>query len=192
MLIINLHFLYTCNELSCKCTWTGSACPVCLTPFNSLGVEPNTAPQYRSYLLSQLRNTSHEVVMRMSSIQRSCSDFLTRASQRGRATVALKLGVNLEFDNPWHIAKPEEWVFGPDPSEDNICRCLLQVTLHGMDEGSKQKSNRGILLYALAETGLPPIPTDSILQIVVQMYIVSFNFMSSFDVHLYNLHFCMV
>ena len=30
------------------------------------------------------------------------------------------LGVNLEFDNPWHITKPEEWIFGPDPIEDNI------------------------------------------------------------------------
>ncbi len=25
------------------------------------------------------------------------------------------LGVNLDFENPWHITKPEEWIFGPDP-----------------------------------------------------------------------------
>ncbi len=30
------------------------------------------------------------------------------------------LGVNLDFENPWHITKPDEWVFGPDPIDDNI------------------------------------------------------------------------
>lgn len=61
------------------------------------------------------------------------------------------LGVNLDFENPWHIAKPEEWIFGPDPIEDNIYRCLPQINLHGMDEGLTQKLNLGILLYASAE-----------------------------------------
>ena len=87
-------------------------------------------------------------------MRRLRTEFLTRASIRGQATVAKdeakNLGVNLEFDNPWHMAKPDEWVFGPDPSEDNIYRCLPQVTLHGMDEGLTQKLNKGILLYALA------------------------------------------
>ena len=101
-------------------------------------------------------------------MRRLRTEILTRASIRGQATVAKdeakKLGVNLEFDNPWHIAKPDEWVFGPDPSEDNIYRCLPQVTLHGMDEGLTQKLNKGILLYALAETGMPPLTTDSLLE----------------------------
>ena len=111
-------------------------------------------------------------------MRRLRSDFLTRARQRGHATVAkdeaTKLGVNLEFDNPWHIAKPEEWVFGPDPSEDNIYRCLPQVTLHGMDEGLTQKLNKGILQYALAETGLPTVPTDSILESVCKCTFFTF------------------
>jgi hypothetical protein len=101
-------------------------------------------------------------------MRRLRTKLLTKARQRRHAAEtndeATKLGVNLEFENPWQIAKPEEWVFGPDPSEDTIYRCLPQVTLHGMDEGLTQKLNRGILLYALAETGLPPVPTDSLLQ----------------------------
>ncbi len=63
------------------------------------------------------------------------------------------LGVNLDFENPWHITKPDEWVFGPDPIDDNIYRCLPQVNLHGMDEGLTQKLNLGILLHAIKEVG---------------------------------------
>ncbi len=62
-------------------------------------------------------------------------------------------GVNLEFENSWHITKPEEWIFGPDPIEDNIYRCLPQVNLHGMDEGLTTKLNLGVLLYAVEEVG---------------------------------------
>ena len=63
------------------------------------------------------------------------------------------LGVNLDFENPWHITKPEEWIFGPDPIEDNIYRCLPQVNLHGMDEGLTTKLNLGVLLYGIEEVG---------------------------------------
>ena len=63
------------------------------------------------------------------------------------------LGVNLDFENPWHISRPDEWVFGPDQVEDNIYRCLPQVNLHGMDEGLTQKLNLGILLHASTEVG---------------------------------------
>jgi hypothetical protein len=76
---------------------------------------------------------------------------------KGFAQDALKkareLGVNLRFDNPWHPKKQEEWVFGPDALDDNVYRCLPQVTLHGMDEGLTSKLNHGILLYAIAEVG---------------------------------------
>ena len=63
------------------------------------------------------------------------------------------LGVNLDFENPWHITKPDEWIFGPDPIEDNIYRCLPQANLHGMDEGLTIKLNLGVLLYAIEEVG---------------------------------------
>jgi len=59
--------------------------------------------------------------------------------------------MNMAFDNPWDIGKAEDWVFGPDPIEDNIYRCLPQVTLHGMDEGLTQKLNFVILTHAIAE-----------------------------------------
>ena len=76
---------------------------------------------------------------------------------RGNAEAAVKeakdLGVNLQFDNPWHTNKADEWVFGPDPIEDNVYRCLPQVNLHGMDEGLTDKLNYGVLLYAIAEVG---------------------------------------
>ena len=46
-------------------------------------------------------------------MRRLRTELLTRARQRGHATEAKeeanKLGVILEFDNPWHISKPEEW-----------------------------------------------------------------------------------
>ncbi len=79
----------------------------------------------------------------------------SKEKQRGKALQAQKeartLGVNMAFDNPWHIAKAEDWVFGPDPIEDNIYRCLPQVTLHGMDEGLTQTLNLVILTHAIAE-----------------------------------------
>ena len=79
----------------------------------------------------------------------------SKEKQRGKALQAQKeartLGVNMAFDNPWDIGKAEDWVFGPDPIEDNIYRCLPQVTLHGMDEGLTQKLNLVILAHAIAE-----------------------------------------
>ena len=130
-------------------------------------------------------------------MRRLRTEFLTRASIRGQATVAKdeakNLGVNLEFDNPWHMAKPNEWVFGPDPSEDNIYRCLPQVTLHGMDEGLTQKLNKGILLYALAETGRPPLTTDSLLKSMCKCtffpYIIWVNFTWTEKTYISCIHF---
>jgi hypothetical protein len=49
------------------------------------------------------------------------------------------------------LGSAEDWVFGPDPIEDNIYRCLPQVNLHGMDEGLTMKLNLVILRHALAE-----------------------------------------
>ena len=175
------------------------------------------ATSFRNYEILHL----YEVVMHMSLIynghvhrcaahmRRLRTELLTRARQRGHATEAKeeanKLGVNLAFDNPWHISKPEEWVFGPDPSEDNIYRCLPQVTLHGMDEGLTQKLNRGILLYALAETGLQPVTIYSLLQLVYKytifhfisfcnvtctytVYISCIHFSYKFNLYIFNLH----
>ena len=130
-------------------------------------------------------------------MRRLRTEFLTTASIRGQATVAkdeaLKLGVNLELDNFWHISKPKECVFGPDPSEDNIYRCLPQVTLHGMDEGLTQKLNKGILLYALAETGIPPLTTDSLLQSMCKCtffrYIIWVNFTWTEKTYISCIHF---
>ena len=89
---------------------------------------------------------------RMRALRRA---LIKKGKQRGKALQAKKeaitLGVNMAFDNPWDIDKAEDWVFGPDPIEDNIYRCLPQVTLHGMDEGVTQKLNFIILTHAIAE-----------------------------------------
>ena len=81
--------------------------------------------------------------------------LISKKQQQGKAVVALqegrRLGVNLQFDNPWHIGKADEWVFGPDAIQDNIYRCLPQVNLHGMDEGLTSKLNLTILRHALEE-----------------------------------------
>jgi hypothetical protein len=81
--------------------------------------------------------------------------LIRKRNEYGKANQAQKearrLGVNLLFDNPWHIGSAEDWVFGPDPIEDNIYRCLPQVNLHGMDEGLTMKLNLVILRHALAE-----------------------------------------
>jgi hypothetical protein len=83
--------------------------------------------------------------------------LLSKLDRKGHAVKARKqarlLGANLLFENPWHISQPNEWVFGADPVQDNIYRCLPQVNLHGMDEGLTSKLNLGILLYAVAEVG---------------------------------------
>jgi hypothetical protein len=83
--------------------------------------------------------------------------LLRKKERRGQSSAVLKqarlLGINLQFENPWHIQKPNEWVFGPNLVQDNIYRCLPQVNLHGMDEGLTAKLNLGILLYAATEVG---------------------------------------
>jgi hypothetical protein len=84
--------------------------------------------------------------------------LLNKKERRGQAKNVLRqarmLGVNLQFENPWHSNKPNEWVFGPNPVEDNIYRCLPQVNPHGMNEGLTAKLNLGILLYAATEVGI--------------------------------------
>ncbi len=81
--------------------------------------------------------------------------LIRKKNIQGKAAVALqegrRLGVILQFDNPWHIGKADEWVFGPDAIQDNIYRCLPQVNLHGMDEGLTSKLNLTILRHALEE-----------------------------------------
>jgi hypothetical protein len=128
---------------------------------------------------------------------------------RGNSEDALKegkdLGVNLQFDNPWHTNKADEWVFGPDPIEDNVYRCLPQVNLHGMDEGLTEKLNYGVLLYAIAEVGTKKKKRSFIvslhfilfqptfhmhIQIAhVQLICLKQQFQHTFPVYIYFLHF---
>jgi hypothetical protein len=49
----------------------------------------------------------------------------------------------------WGKHNDEAWVFGPDPSKDNVYLNCPQVTLHGMDEGFTAKLNFGALHYAI-------------------------------------------
>jgi hypothetical protein len=97
---------------------------------------------------------SYRSAVKMRALRRS---IRIKKNTRGNSKAAIKegqdLGVNLQFDNPWHTQKADEWVFGPDAIEDNVYRCLPQVNLHGMDEGLTEKLNYGILLYAIAEVG---------------------------------------
>jgi len=60
---------------------------------------------------------------------------------------------------PLHVAcgmrategRPDLWVFGPDPEQDNVYCNMPQVQLHGMDEGLTSKMNHGCLMTALTE-----------------------------------------
>ena len=131
-----------------------------------MGASPKRRPRYRSHSIPcdvhvlLWHTTSIDCSMydpkrsaaRMRALRRALQ---SKEKQRGQALLAQKqartLGVNMAFDNPWHIGKAEDWVFGPDPIEDNIYRCLPQVTLHGMDEGLTQKLNLVILTHAIAE-----------------------------------------
>jgi hypothetical protein len=65
--------------------------------------------------------------------------LISNRKEKGKAKVAQKearrLGVNLQFDNPWNIRRADERVFGPNPIKNNIYSFLPQVNLHGMDEG---------------------------------------------------------
>ena len=133
-----------------------------------MGIAPSRTPSYR--LVAGIVSCNSDLFMNLiylmscNSSQRSASKMnamrkalLEEKARKGFAkhanAKARLLGVNLDFENPWHITKPEEWIFGPDPIEDNIYRCLPQVNLHGMDEGLTQKLNLGSLLYAIAEVG---------------------------------------
>ncbi len=109
---------------------------------------------------------------------------------RGNSEAALKegkdLGVNLQFDNPWHTNKADEWVFGPDPIEDNVYRCLPQVNLHGMDEGLTEKLNYGVLLYAIAEVGTKKKNVP--LSYPFTLYYFNRHFICTYKVHMYSLY----
>lgn len=130
-----------------------------------MGKAPKRMVRYR-YCSDDCQHTRHDITnvlqccamhihrsaWRMRVLRRA---LISKKKQQGKAAVALeegrRLGVILQFDNPWHIGKADEWVFGPDAIQDNIYRCLPQVNLHGMDEGLTSKLNLTILRHALEE-----------------------------------------
>jgi hypothetical protein len=63
---------------------------------------------------------------------------------------AAAAGVNLDIENGmWGKHDDEAWVFGPDPSKDNVYLNCPQMTLHGMDEELTAKLNFGALHHAM-------------------------------------------
>ena len=158
MYMFHAHFV--CH-LGRKCTWTASGCPNCFKGAKKMGKAPKRLFRYR-YCTDCLQHTRHDLTLvfwhtnrspwRMRLLRRA---LISKRKQKGKAEEALKqgrrLGVNLQFDNPWSSATADEWVFGPDAIQDNIYRCLPQVNLHGMDEGLTVKLNFSILHHALEE-----------------------------------------
>jgi hypothetical protein len=128
-----------------KCTLTGSACPVCFTPEKHMALadqEPRHA-LYRTVANMKKRKRIF-LVMRDG-----------RAPKAGERAVkrAKRVGVNLDVDNAWceSDASDEGYVFGPSAQFDNVYQNTPQVTLHGSDEGTTLKTNKGVLEATIVE-----------------------------------------
>ncbi len=78
---------------------------------------------------------------------------------------AISFGINMEYECAW-IGSPDNdgfTPFGPDEKKDNIFQNLLQVNLHGMDEGLTLKMCVGILKATIVEaTALHKMNTTSV------------------------------
>ena len=133
--------IYADHPAAAKCALSGSGCVQCFVGRADM----------------HLAQTPEEMVPRtrtnMAYKKRKWLLKSTSGAKKAKVNAykeAAAAGVNLDVDNGmWGKHDDEAWVFGPDPSKDNVYLNCPQVTLHGMDEGLTAKLNFGALHYAI-------------------------------------------
>ena len=135
--------IYADQPAATKCTLTGSACPVCFTPVTLMSpvhdgvtIEPRTDEKVRSRKRSLIQ-------MAANAAEKGTTE--KRAKSEGVYPLDVECGLQGPSD------RPDLWVYGPDPAQDNAYANMPQVNLHGMDEGLTSKLNYGCLMTALEE-----------------------------------------
>ena len=119
--------IYADHPAAAKCALSGSGCVQCFVGRADM----------------HLAQTPEEMVPRtrtnMAYKKRKWLLKSTSGAKKAKVNAykeAAAAGVNLDVDNGmWGKHDDEAWVFGPDPSKDNVYLNCPQVTLHGMDEG---------------------------------------------------------
>ena len=136
--------IYADHPAAVKCTLTGSSCPICYTPRDSMSTwDPEV-----EFVMRNPENMAHR--KRVINLIFNSGNRNAKPNARKRARLN---GINLDISNAWSDENDlsEDWVFGPDTNLDNVWQNTPQVNLHGMDEGLVQKLNYGALHTAIDE-----------------------------------------
>jgi len=138
--------IYADQPAAVKCSLTGSSCPQCYA------AKPDFAHPPEDGVLEMRTVDNMRTTKR--ALENNLRTNLTKADRDLTRKRARMEGVNLRGLSAWcHTADEDierEWIFGPDPYQDNIYQNLPQVVLHGMDEGLTAKLCAGILQMAIA------------------------------------------
>ena len=137
--------IYADQPAARKCSLTGSACPVCVTPAKHM-TQAEQEPRHA------LRRTEKNMRNRKRILTLMCTSGEAKANEKAQKR-AKSMGINLDVENAWiEGERPAiEKVWGTCPKRDNIWQCLPQPNLHGMDEGLNAKTNSGVLEALIKE-----------------------------------------
>jgi len=136
--------IYGDQPAATKCTLTGSACPVCVTPWKKMSPEHGFIGVMRTDATTTKRKRQL-TAMAKSGLRGAATKANDQAKRIGVWPLDVKCGLRATPN------RPDLWVFGPNPELDNVYQCMPQVSLHGMDEGLTAKLNYGCLMTALTE-----------------------------------------
>ena len=95
--------------------------------------------------------TDARVRKRKRALQQMAANSTAKADSEKRAKETGVFPLDIECGMQCAVGRPDLWIHGPDPEQDNLFANMPQVNLHGMDEGLTQKLNHGCLMTALAE-----------------------------------------
>lgn len=135
--------IYADQPAATKCTLSGSSCPVCFAK------APEMSPGHVG--LHILPRTDDRVRKRKRALVNMSANMNRKSESEKRAKEIGVFPLDIECGLQCLVDRPDLWVFGPDPEQDNAYANMPQVNLHGMDEGLTLKLNYGCLMTALAE-----------------------------------------
>ena len=138
--------VYADQPAATKCTLTGSSCPVCFVK------QPEMSPAHVGIPI--FLRTDARVRKRKRALLQMAANSTAKAESERRAKEIGVFPLDIQCGMQCAAGRPDLWIHGPDPDQDNQYANMPQVNLHGMDEGLTQRLNYGCLMTALAE--VPP------------------------------------
>ena len=130
-----------------KISLTGSSCPVCFTPKNTMADPPTTQNIIQG--VPRLR-TEKGVAKRKRYIDIMANTGARSANARAQKK-AKRLGIPMDIDSAFAQREGRPWLFGPDEEKDSLYQACPQLTLHGFDEGLATKLAWAMLAVAVSE-----------------------------------------